>query len=315
MKTIDQYIHKATRGLPRKERIDAAAELRAHMIEKIKDLMQQGFSREEAAYLAVQEMGSPTVPFWQRFRHFAQYQLPYWVLGAVLLSGGYWWGKDNLFAPKAGVYALQDIGVKEMKDILNLGSQSTSGWKGVKVVFPTETRHLTVMLMEGARPGMSRSTPAVPQPGEEGKPNNFRFQETFLLGLNSKASIPDCPGPGLVVLNLSKETTADLSTCTGIPMDSKASIIEPWRVASAALGSGELHLNTWTPIAELYLPDPMKCDPSGACRNVDQGETINRTRLDHWRVLMVYASNHQEAPAPELHWNRGQEHWTVTEHQ
>ncbi|GGJ25996.1 permease prefix domain 1-containing protein [Deinococcus roseus] len=87
MSTVDRYIKKATLGLPRKERLDLAVQLRMHMQEKTAEYMEQGFPREEAEYLTLQDMGDPQVPWMQRWRHFLQYQLPYLVLGGVLLWG------------------------------------------------------------------------------------------------------------------------------------------------------------------------------------------------------------------------------------
>ena len=54
---IDKYIQQVTAGLPHLERIDTAAEIRVHLNQKTRDLMTQGFPREEAEHLAVQEMG------------------------------------------------------------------------------------------------------------------------------------------------------------------------------------------------------------------------------------------------------------------
>lgn len=85
MKTVDQYIHKATKGLPRKERLDLAVQLRMHMHEKIQEYMQEGYPREEAEYLTLQDMGDPQVPLEQTLRHFLQYQLPWGVLVAALV--------------------------------------------------------------------------------------------------------------------------------------------------------------------------------------------------------------------------------------
>jgi hypothetical protein len=55
--SIDKYIQQVTAGLPQLERIDTAAELRVHLLQKTRELMAQGFPREEAEHLAVQEMG------------------------------------------------------------------------------------------------------------------------------------------------------------------------------------------------------------------------------------------------------------------
>lgn len=57
--TVDAYIHRATLGLPKAGRVDTAAELRAHLLERAAEHEAQGFTREEAEYLAVQGMGDP----------------------------------------------------------------------------------------------------------------------------------------------------------------------------------------------------------------------------------------------------------------
>lgn len=55
--TIDEYVHRATLGLPRAERLDAATELRAHLLERVAEYQAQGYAREEAEFLAVRGMG------------------------------------------------------------------------------------------------------------------------------------------------------------------------------------------------------------------------------------------------------------------
>jgi hypothetical protein len=56
-RSIDKYIQQVTAGLPQLERVDTAAEIRVHLLQKTRELMAQGFPREEAEHLAVQEMG------------------------------------------------------------------------------------------------------------------------------------------------------------------------------------------------------------------------------------------------------------------
>lgn len=57
--SLHQYVQHATLGLPKAARLDAAAELRSHLLERVETLQTQGFSREEAEYLAVRAMGDP----------------------------------------------------------------------------------------------------------------------------------------------------------------------------------------------------------------------------------------------------------------
>ena len=45
---INQYINKATAGLPNKERIDTSAELRVHLNAQVKKHIIEGHSQKEA---------------------------------------------------------------------------------------------------------------------------------------------------------------------------------------------------------------------------------------------------------------------------
>ncbi|MFC6660793.1 hypothetical protein [Deinococcus multiflagellatus] len=42
--TVEGYVHRATRGLPAAERLDAAAELRTHLLDRAAEHEAQGFS-------------------------------------------------------------------------------------------------------------------------------------------------------------------------------------------------------------------------------------------------------------------------------
>ncbi|MFC6664903.1 permease prefix domain 1-containing protein [Deinococcus radiopugnans] len=83
---LDAYIHRATLGLPRGERLDAAAELRTHLLERVAEHMAQGFSREEAEYLTVKGMGEPQTVNRGLLGHVFTNRLG-WAALAVLLVG------------------------------------------------------------------------------------------------------------------------------------------------------------------------------------------------------------------------------------
>ena len=57
MTPVDRHIRRATVGLPRRRRLDTAAELRVHLNERVREFLEQGFARKEAEHLAVQYMG------------------------------------------------------------------------------------------------------------------------------------------------------------------------------------------------------------------------------------------------------------------
>ncbi|GEM46421.1 permease prefix domain 1-containing protein [Deinococcus cellulosilyticus] len=310
--TLDQYIKKATRGLPRKDRIDAAAELRAHLIEKIKELMQQGFSREEATYLAVQEMGSPQLPLAQRIRHFAQHHLPYWVLGVLLLGTAVWWGKDNLFAPRAGIHPLEDLGLQELKAVVGRGVQSQSGWQAVKVVYPPETKYITMSIVGGDETGdgISTSSGSLPVPGKQGRPNNFRATSTFLLGVQR---LPEkwCQGLSLITLHVHEGGEGSSGLCLGAHPEDRGVLFRGWDVHSPFLGRREIKLDTWIPLAEIYVPERKACSPSCPTSPINTLEERVR-HPEHWQLLMIYASTNTHRPDPVVAWNVSRSQWDIT---
>ncbi len=78
-KYADRYIRQATKGLTRKVRLDRAAELRTHLLERTKKYILEGFSAEEAEYLAVEHMGPVAEPRDTR-------KLAVWLSAALLLA-------------------------------------------------------------------------------------------------------------------------------------------------------------------------------------------------------------------------------------
>jgi hypothetical protein len=89
-KPIDTYIRRATAGLPRLERVDTAAEIRVHLLQKTRELMAQGFPREEAEHLAVQEMGPVAATNRALIGHVFTSSLGWVMVGLMLASAGAW---------------------------------------------------------------------------------------------------------------------------------------------------------------------------------------------------------------------------------
>jgi hypothetical protein len=89
-KPIDTYIRRATAGLPRLERVDTAAEIRVHLLQKTRELMAQGFPREEAEHLAVQEMGPVAATNRALIGHIFTSSLGWVVVGVMLIGAGIW---------------------------------------------------------------------------------------------------------------------------------------------------------------------------------------------------------------------------------
>ncbi|WP_199188309.1 permease prefix domain 1-containing protein [Deinococcus arcticus] len=90
-RAVSRYVFRATLGLPRHERLELAAELRTHLLDRTRQLQAEGFSREEAEHLAVQGMGNVSVTNRQLLGHVLTHPLGWAVLAALLLCGGSWW--------------------------------------------------------------------------------------------------------------------------------------------------------------------------------------------------------------------------------
>lgn len=88
--TIDEYVHRATLGLPRAERLDAATELRAHLLERVAEYQAQGYAREEAEFLAVRGMGEVQVTNRELLGHFFTHRAGWLTLFALLAGSGAW---------------------------------------------------------------------------------------------------------------------------------------------------------------------------------------------------------------------------------
>ncbi len=84
---IDRYIKQATAGLPRLERIDTAAELRVNLNLRIKELMLEGHTPEEAELLVVKNMGDAAST--NRAFIFNRFKLSIgWLLVSASIFGG-----------------------------------------------------------------------------------------------------------------------------------------------------------------------------------------------------------------------------------
>ena len=88
--SVEQYVRRATLGLPKGERLDAAAELRTHLLERVADYQMQGFDREEAEFLAVRGMGEPGVTNRELLGHFLTTPLGWGVLAALIVGWVGW---------------------------------------------------------------------------------------------------------------------------------------------------------------------------------------------------------------------------------
>jgi hypothetical protein len=84
---IDDYIYRATLGLPKHNRVDTSAELRVHLNSRVKELMAGGFPKDESEHLAVQEMG-PVEPVNLAFLGHGFTNKLGWIVLAMAIFGG-----------------------------------------------------------------------------------------------------------------------------------------------------------------------------------------------------------------------------------
>lgn len=101
--SLNGYIHRATLGLTKDERLDAAAELRTHLLERVAEHEAQGFTREEAEYLAVKGMGEPAVTNRELLGHALTHRAGWVVVALLLLGGGSYYTYRELLPPREGI--------------------------------------------------------------------------------------------------------------------------------------------------------------------------------------------------------------------
>lgn len=172
--SLNQYVQRATLGLPKAERVDAAAELRAHLLERITELEQQGFARDEAEFLAVRAMGDPQTTNRQLLGHFLTTPLGWLALGVVLLGGAGWWAYNNLMPPSEGVaYSGSGLTLEDLR-ALQADSDAPKGlYQTVTITYPKETKTVYYVYMT---------------------PNSFNIQPKDLLEENKYNFVGQWPG-------------------------------------------------------------------------------------------------------------------------
>lgn len=92
MTQIDRYIARATAGLPTRERIDTAAELRVHLNAQVKTHLLEGHNEEEAEFLAVDAIGAVAKVNRQFLGHIFTPRVGWGVLIASCIGFAAWFG-------------------------------------------------------------------------------------------------------------------------------------------------------------------------------------------------------------------------------
>jgi hypothetical protein len=113
MNQIDKYIARATAGLPTRERIDTAAELRVHLNTQVKKHMLEGHTTEEAEFLAVDAMGEVAKVNRQFLGHIFTPRVGWGVLIASIIGLAGWFGGktflDNQTYAREVSIGIQDL--------------------------------------------------------------------------------------------------------------------------------------------------------------------------------------------------------------
>jgi hypothetical protein len=142
--SIDKYIQHVTAGLPQLERVDTAAELRVHLLQKTRELMAQGFLREEAEHLAVQEMGPVAATNRALLGHIFTGKFGWRVLGFAALTIVAWIGwnfRYIVFWPQAEIRS-REIAVDELSNALGNGTLTATNQTAFDLTLPRGTKWL-----------------------------------------------------------------------------------------------------------------------------------------------------------------------------
>lgn len=285
--TPDQYIARATAGLTGAEKVDAAAELRAHLLERVAEHEAQGFSRVEAEYLAVQSMGEP--PLAQTKPWGAWLTRAGWgVLALMLLGGGGWYVYREWMPPKEGV-KLEAASPADINYLFSLPDAPRGTYQAATLTFPKETEamvYANVKLFPGGYSDLRISANDVKEVSAyniRGRiPSSYRYQERWLW-MSERLTCDGLPyarhyvkgqtlaSPfwnsgrqyrlGLLEIeNPCSNPKVKLRVVKPFATAQKTRIVAPDGEGAVFSGEGALTLNQWTVLSSLVI-DPQN-DPS-----------------------------------------------------
>ncbi|UBV42829.1 permease prefix domain 1-containing protein [Deinococcus taeanensis] len=187
--TADAYIHRATRGLPHAERLDAAAELRAHLAERMQEHRAQGFSPEEAEYLAVQGMGDPHPVNRGLLGHAFTHRAGWLTLG-VLLTGGLGWTAYREWLPPREGAQFGPVNQRDMNALFSDTSAPRGTYQAVTLTYPRGTKAVVYVAVastedQNSPEAVSLFTKSLVDEEQQNfkgrRPGSYRYQERALL--------------------------------------------------------------------------------------------------------------------------------------
>lgn len=261
-RTFSRYVHRATLGLPRQERLEAAAELRTHLMDRAARLEAEGFSREEAEHLAVKGMGDVGVTNRQLLGHVFTNRVAWAVLAVLVLGGGGWWVWQNVPLPMWGQATWRWDSELETADLAALFEDSAAprgDYLAGQLSVPSRTTWLYTALVprddEGAAWLNLSNLQLSTEQGQASIPANRRVISRVLLGGAAwEAATPNCEGAApqvrLYVGTLPISPWGLGSVCTGVKLP-PTSQLWGWSAGwqPVAQERTPLPLNRWTVVA------------------------------------------------------------------
>lgn len=99
MKPVDRFVERATAGLPRRERLETAVELRSHLDARVAAFVRGGLTHREAEHMAIAMMGDPRQASRGFLGHAFTPRLGWWTLGALVVLVAAWISTDLVRRP------------------------------------------------------------------------------------------------------------------------------------------------------------------------------------------------------------------------
>lgn len=262
MNPVDQYIRRATTGLPGRTRLDKAAELRVHLNERVTQYTQQGFERAEAEHLAVQHMG-PAEPVNRSFLgHVFTPRVGWVVLVLLVLAAASWVGANYLFAPAATAQERQVTADELMGYLGDFASLQLTLPRGTQTIWVASSIGADGPLTAGHR--LTERLAAL-------RPNQ-RLSMPISIGFLNQALARSSCEPGERVLVTQMDSRNRSEGCMPMPSDTGG-----W--VSLMQNDAALVQNAWQPLL-LYRPSVV----------VEELQPGQRSTLDLPDGFRVYAS-------------------------
>lgn len=266
-RVLSGYIHRATLGLRGGERREVAAELRTHLLDRVRQLEAEGFEREEAEHLAVKAMGNVKVTNSELLGHFFTTPLGWGVLAALILGGGGFLLWRTVPLPLLGQPSVKwekKLSADDLSFLMSEESAPRATYQVATLSIPAATGWLYLALVPrvGGGGGELIAQPLAASPyAEKTLPNEMLRSRLLLSGkLWEDRVCPPLKGQKqlqvyaalrpLTKTQLPRLQTGGANTCTGITFpdsDKFKGWSESWEPQTAPRQA--LKLNEWTVLA------------------------------------------------------------------